>query len=111
MSLCDRCAVPGNCCRHVSLNSGQPRHAETPLEVLAWAAAHIQRCGDGIYDLSLPFQPLFKKRDGGWVMWCPNLTPEGRCGDYEGRPFACRDYDPLTDRLCWHFDETTAVGA
>ena len=24
---------------------------------------------------------------------CPHLTPEGRCGIYETRPFACRIYE------------------
>lgn len=49
----------------------------------------------------MPFRPLFKRSDGAWVWWCPNLSPTtGRCLDYENRPFACRDYEPGTDRLC-----------
>jgi Fe-S-cluster containining protein len=33
-------------------------------------------------------------------MWCPNLTLDGRCGDYENRPYACMHYKPGTDPLC-----------
>lgn len=49
----------------------------------------------------LPFRPLFRRSDGLWVWWCPNLNAKtGRCDDYANRPFACRDYEPKTDRLC-----------
>lgn len=35
------------------------------------------------------------------IRWqCKNLTPEGRCGDYENRPNLCRIYEPGEDRLC-----------
>jgi Fe-S-cluster containining protein len=29
---------------------------------------------------------------------CPNLLPDGRCGDYENRPEVCRSFKP--DEIC-----------
>ncbi len=34
------------------------------------------------------------------VFACPNLSPDGRCTNYESRPDICREY------LCWKFAET-----
>lgn len=31
---------------------------------------------------------------------CDRLGADGRCTDYENRPFTCRDFKPGTDRLC-----------
>jgi Fe-S-cluster containining protein len=31
---------------------------------------------------------------------CDRLTPAGRCGDYENRPFTCRSFVPASDPLC-----------
>jgi Fe-S-cluster containining protein len=51
----------------------------------------------------LPFLPLMKFQGEGamyWQWWCPKLTRDGRCGDYENRPKLCRDYQAGDDRLC-----------
>lgn len=49
----------------------------------------------------LPFRPLFRRQDGIWALWCPNLDlKSGRCNDYANRPMCCSEYEPGTDRLC-----------
>lgn len=48
-----------------------------------------------------------RERAPGWVFWsCKNLTPEGRCGDYENRPELCRTYEPGQDLLCVEYVTT-----
>lgn len=113
MSLCDTCAEPGKCCRYFNLQGGNFGRGETAIEVLARLAtivtdpdsAHITETGQ----IGLPFLPLFRRQDGIWLLWCPRLTREGRCGDYEHRPGLCKDYQPLDDWLC-HYWKPQADG-
>lgn len=76
------------------LNSGWPnRECSLPLEVYAKLASS--------YWNAQPLMPLYQRvSDGCWYFWCPELTREGRCGDYPNRPDLCRSYEPMSDRLC-----------
>lgn len=105
MSLCDRCYMPGACCRHL-IFSRPGRGSET-----FWL--------DGSEDLQLasiigphPFKVAeVLSRDSGLdgieygsVRWsCRNLTDSGRCGDYDNRPALCRDFEAGSDALCVHW--------
>ena len=100
MSLCDICPRPGHCCTGLSLGGGDFGRFKNGLEVLVEIAGYI-RWGEDTNTVDLlPFMPLRRNEFGMWNFWCPNLTREGRCGDYENRPFACRHYQPLDDGLC-----------
>lgn len=101
-SACDTCPVPGHCCRSIVLGSFGVL-LDSPVD----AQAEIDRCNrdnaasDAIPGGPIPFHPLFKRQDGTWVWWCPNLSETtGRCLDYENRPYACIHYQPGMDRLC-----------
>lgn len=108
-SLCDRCLRPGSCCTF-TLNI---KDGDTPLEALALMATanpsdnfdHSKP--DPNFGIGLPFIPLARRPSGTWIYWCPHLI-KGRCSIYETRPALCRQYSALQDRLCWHFDPTTA---
>lgn len=55
---------------------------------------------DGPQDIGFPFVPFFVGEHNSWRLWCPNLTREGRCGDYENRPRLCRSFQAGSDPLC-----------
>ena len=88
---CGACPRPGRCCTGFVLNGGMvPHEAATALEAQLELDAH-----------GLPFSPLMRRpATGHWMLWCRNLTREGRCGDYENRPQLCADYQPGEDALC-----------
>lgn len=99
MSLCDTCAMPGRCCRHFVLDRGNYGLGMALLELLADLATIHMKNGDRV-SLGVPFMPLFRKSDGMWVFWCPNLGLDGRCMDYANRPNTCVIYEPAEDQLC-----------
>ena len=94
MSACDFCFAPGRCCSGIKLNSGSwpGAHVDTVLLMYVYLAASWRNTG--------PLMPLYRKPNGAWLFWCPTLTREGRCGDYEHRPDLCRNYEPMSDGLC-----------
>lgn len=102
MSVCDTCPQPGHCCRSIVLGGGSfAKHCTTADEF----DAYMRDCNAGVADIHpigppMPFRPLFRRSDGVWALWCPNLSPAGRCLDYENRPFCCSHYEPKTDALC-----------
>lgn len=111
MSLCDTCKQPGACCNDMVLHDA--RGSLTVWEGDDWreqAAATIENRLPGA-----PFIPIRlvraegarrdtaapEGREYGTVRWgCRNITPEGRCGDYENRPQLCRNYEAGSDPLC-----------
>ena len=109
MSLCDECVNPGRCCVGINLNGGHFLwDCVTPLEVLvklAGACAYAPDLGEDTVEVGLPFMPLWRNSKGDWLLWCPSLRRDGRCGDYEHRPFPCRQYPPGRDRLCAMYEE------
>ena len=68
----------------------------------------------------VPFRPLERldtwheegtmRTYSGWRWFCTWLMPDGRCGNYEIRPQLCRDYQPLADGLCVHYNGGTESG-
>lgn len=102
MSLCDTCAMPGRCCRHFVLGGGSYGRGMTPLELLADLATIYQK-DDSRTSLGVPFMPLFRKSDGMWAFWCPNLGLDGRCTDYANRPNTCVIFEPASDPLCLYY--------
>ena len=113
-SPCDTCGDPGHCCRVITLNHYFPTTI-TIGGVLEFLQTH-----------GLPFEPIEpwlsedysdevnshgwpapKEGKDLWKLSCPLLTAEGRCGDYENRPHACRAYEPKSTALCFHFEEPT----
>lgn len=102
MSACDTCPKPGSCCKGFTLNNGTNSPSFREVDWMSSGLVYAKRHG-------LPFVPLetyestAERTDAGYVgiRWtCKNLTPEGRCGDYENRPNLCRIYEPGSDRLC-----------
>lgn len=67
---CDDCPVPGSCCRYIYAPIGDMDPIEAAKET--------------------PFN-FIKKVGNNAFYSCPNLTPAGRCGDYENRPKVCHD--------------------
>lgn len=107
MSLCDTCRIPGKCCFGMELNGGSFGRGMTALEVLAaLSTLHLHRdtkneaMGSTI---GLPLIPLYRRPNGNWRFWCPNLGRDGRCQDYENRPALCRDFEPASDQLCLYW--------
>lgn len=100
MSLCDTCRVPGHCCRRFILNGGDFAWRTTMLEALAAASTVLHGTDDIGYQIGLPFVPFYRDSNGRWWWWCPHLTRDGRCDDYENRPHVCRSFEPASDPLC-----------
>lgn len=91
MSLCDTCKDPGHCCREIPIWGIE----KTTLEVIAY-----------IVEQDWPFEISYIHEDGRGRYECRNLLPNGRCGDYENRPFICSDFVEASDRLCCHYMPT-----
>lgn len=108
-SLCDKCFVPGACCRRLPLSSSRGPftvwEGDDPAEELRRFAGP-----------NMPFLPLERRETytntapgleprqySEWWWTCPKVTPEGRCSIYEDRPETCRIYEPASDHLCVHF--------
>lgn len=100
LDLCGECGDPGRCCRDIRLYSGGAglSEAETKLDALVWLAT-AYHSDEWMGNMGLPFLPD-RKEDGMWVLSCPRLTPDGRCGDYENRPRLCRIFRPGEEHPC-----------
>ncbi len=103
MSACDTCPKPGSCCKGFTLNNGTHSPAFTADRWADLGTEYAKRNGLPF----IPLEPYKGESEFGWtddkvgIRWtCKNLTPEGRCGDYENRPNLCRIYEPGSDRLC-----------
>ena len=93
-SMCDTCHTPGRCCRTFILH-----HEDFKNVPWLFVAAEMAVRG-------MPFVPLFQREDGWWRFWCPNLSEEGRCMDYDNRPGTCSSYVPGENSLCvYHTEE------
>jgi Fe-S-cluster containining protein len=112
---CDNRPKPGRCCTGLGL--GGFAWGKHPLEALIAAATVVTaNFGDQAVDaesivggdmrniqIGLPFLPFHRLENGHWRWWCFNLTPAGRCGDYENRPALCHTFQPASDPLCAMF--------
>lgn len=98
---CDACPKPGRCCTGLVLNNGTlPPAGSTTLEAYGALAAVATVDAHGRPMLGLPFLPFAVRPNGEWMLWCQNLLPSGRCGDYEHRPALCAAYTAGDDWLC-----------
>ena len=97
LDLCGNCGDPGMCCRRIKLHAGDTdclNGSATRLDALVWLAT-IRHPDPWMSNAGLPFLPEYRDpTDERWVLSCPRLTPEGRCGDYENRPNLCRAFIP-----------------
>ncbi len=97
---CDRCRLPGRCCTGLGLSASGVvadwMRGAHPLDVMV-ALATLWNGGE---QLGLPFMPLWRKPDGLWSFWCPQLTRSGRCSDHENRPDICRGFRAGQETLC-----------
>ena len=77
-----QCRFCARCCRHVSLEIDVPEDRED-FDNIRWYLLHK--------DVSVFID------DGKWYLEvlkdCMELTGDGRCGIYEGRPDICREYE------------------
>jgi hypothetical protein len=108
MSVCETCIRPGECCRNFPLPS-LPREMTT-LEVMVYMAtySHPMNLLPGLPFINPRFvedvpcsvhSPLYT----GWVISCPLVSEDGRCTDYEHRPYwPCGAYEAGQDNLCAH---------
>lgn len=102
MAVCDTCIKPGACCHDIPL---MMHPGWTKLEMMIFLATYWP---DENRE-TLPFHsPRLIKQDytpeyDMWVVDCMNILPDGRCGDYENRPYGpCVVYEPGECRLCVH---------
>lgn len=115
-SLCDQCFAPGACCRRLNFYGGSPA-IDGGNEKTYWLDEPIEpqlRAGMGndvyrpipfeVFEIKERFIDEETKRPYGKITFsCRNLLPNGRCGDYENRPWLCRVFEPAGDHLCVHY--------
>lgn len=94
-SACDTCRAPGSCCKFIWLRyAGKQDISDTAEDIVS---KH-----------NLPFVAVksgadFDPRQIG-PFSCKNLV-NGRCSDYENRPYLCRVYDAKSDHLCAEYQQ------
>ena len=97
-SICDICHRKGSCCVNFTLSGITLEAYPTQLHALVRTA-----------QAGLPFLPNGTNAMWGdedfkgnhWTFACPLLGSDGRCTDYEHRPFyPCGDYQPQEDHRC-----------
>ena len=107
--ICASCREPGACCTGFPLfpggEAGRAGHFDTPLEAIIWAASQFYESPlQDRHFVGLPFLPtrrMTKDHPGVWLWRCVDLLPNGKCGNYENRPYGpCVLYKPQQDRLC-----------
>jgi hypothetical protein len=105
---CGSCFAPGFCCRNIVLAAGDFKRGALHLDLLVelatiptylengqpYVAGNGDRLTGDCAAIGLPFMPLYRRQSGAWVLWCPNLTRDGKCGDYDNRPALCRSFKP-----------------
>jgi hypothetical protein len=111
MSVCDTCPKPGNCCQDFPLHSLDPERKLTKLEIMIELASLIYANPDrtrpfiGLPFIPARYDPTAGHGTGSWRFNCVNLLPDGRCGDYDNRPYGpCVLYQPREDALCVLFE-------
>ncbi len=79
-SVCSKCK--GLCCRYITVEIDPPEDEED-LDNIRWYMIH-----KGV-SILIEDEKWYVKMDGR----CQHLLPNSRCGIYDSRPQACRDYD------------------
>jgi Fe-S-cluster containining protein len=114
MSLCDRCAAPGHCCKAFIPSGGNDGVSDA--KALAAGRPSFSDALNFVRKHGLPFVPKIPpeqrsaEEGGGWRFRfsCPWLQGDGRCGHYEDRPDLCRTFEPQDDGLCVYSHGTEA---
>lgn len=103
--MCDRCYVPGNCCRQIPINGIHAPDFDDAAEGRRYMTHRIQNSRDEHGRMHSMFEALRPYGDGSgvWLFRCTALRADGRCGDYENRPQLCRSYQAGQDGLCVHW--------
>lgn len=103
-NLCASCTDPGHCCRDFPLSGIYVEDHPTKLDAMIWAASTTYEIGEDHTrtGLGFPFVPLYVSGDvpefQSWRWACVNLLPNGRCGDYDNRPYGpCVIFEPGSD--------------
>ena len=112
MSLCDKCYAPGACCKRMYL-----LNADYPSGFTFWDDVPVNETMKawGLPFVGLEREPAVKDAAPGrtysrWWFSCPNLLPNGRCGDYKSRPEVCRIFEPASGPLCVHYRGAEGTG-
>jgi Fe-S-cluster containining protein len=117
MSECDTCPKPGACCRDFPISNGfLTDDHPTLLHAMVSAAQAVymppeyadhvltlpSTPWEGRVMIGLPFIPHERDTARGYFFWhCVNLLPNGRCGDYENRPYGpCVMFKPGEGSIC-----------
>lgn len=108
---CEECRDPGACCRAIPISQRFP--VDMSREHVAMYTAEGMDAFTGVVNAEpMPMmKPLrivsrISKRGAHkphmvtWLFECENLTPEGRCGNYDNRPKMCRVFEPGSSTLC-----------
>ncbi len=109
MSICDRCIQPGACCRgfRLSLRFEPGMTTEAVHAEMMSRSTEPERVADmvPVHENDPPPEDEGRVR---WTFNCSRLRADGRCGNHKDRPQLCRDFQPLSDRLCvMHIPEDT----
>ena len=100
MTMCDKCFMPGLCCKDFVLSIRPPDHIIPCKEAInSWLKEILPE----MIGYTVPF--TFSRIDAqGWLRYeCPALTKAGRCSIYERRPQCCVDYPPGGVPSCCHY--------
>lgn len=110
-SACDTCPKPGVCCKEFILNRYfdiarpiQDQWEETQSaqtrRLPFYPIREVKTSAGG----KIRFNPDGTKSENGtesiWIFGCKNISPSGRCMDYENRPSTCRVFEPSSNALC-----------
>lgn len=109
-SLCDSCFAPGYCCRRLNFFGGKGEQTywlDEPIEPQLRSGMSKDTDRPVPFRIAKVREQYTDKESGrpyGHVDFsCVNLTPEGRCGDYENRPWLCRHFEPASGNICVHY--------
>lgn len=116
--ICERCFNPGQCCKNLHFRNrngvltfwddvpidDQMRELRHPLDKDLPQPFYVDRVEERfVVPDDDPNQEHRGKVYYTAAFACRNLTAEGRCGDYENRPWLCRAYASGMDPTCVHF--------
>lgn len=99
VSACDTCRAPGSCCKYIYLRGGIKKNEDkTRTDFVLRVIEEKGLPFYGTNNLHAESQGL--EVSGAGPFNCKNLNAEGRCSDYENRPYACFIYEAKSDYLC-----------
>lgn len=103
-SACDTCRAPGSCCKYIHLRGGLKKDEDKTLTDFVLRV--IEKEGLPFYGTNNLHAESQGINQGVGPFNCKNLNAEGRCSDYENRPYACIEYTAKSDQLCAEYQHT-----